>query len=614
MSDTTPAGAASPHQINAPGQPTPVYGAAGWRESDETRFEALLEAAPDSIVIVDTDGRIMIVNSQTERLFGYTKQELLGQTIETLLPESLRGIHTRHRAQYVAEPHTRPMGSGLDLVARRKDGSIFPVEISLSAIRTNDGMLFTSIVRDVTERKRAADELARQAEALRAQAAELEQAHDERARQAQLHASHLDTLIAFSQELLSTPTLDIVLQRAMSRALDLAHDAQCGAIYLYDTHNQRLALRASSGFAQLPDFSQPVDLGLIAGAFTTQRIQLASSAEECAELGQRFNGRRESQTPPFNLPAPPTGMLAIPLIARDEAVGVLVLLRLEGEGAFASEARTTLEGLANLAAAAILEEGSARTVATLSSRLAALEEQQRSLNERVSWAEVGMLQAARLAAVGQLAAAVAHEINNPLYAARNSLYLLEDDLPAELRESPYLGIARDQLARIARIIERMRDFYRPDRGEMSPYNINHLLEETIALAGLALRHSPIQMIFAPDAGLAEVVCNADQLRQVFLNLIINAGEAMPDGGTLTVRTSAGPTVAVVEIQDTGIGIPAGIRERLFEPFFTNKPNGTGLGLSISAHIVTQHGGQIEVESREGEGSTFRIVLPYQAGR
>jgi two-component system NtrC family sensor kinase len=98
---------------------------------------------------------------------------------------------------------------------------------------------------------------------------------------------------------------------------------------------------------------------------------------------------------------------------------------------------------------------------------------------------------------------------------------------------------------------------------------------------------------------------------VFLNMIINAGEAMPQGGTLTVRTSAGPAVAVVEIQDTGTGIPESIRRRLFEPFFTNKPNGTGLGLSISAHIVTQHGGQIEVDSREGHGSTFRIVLPYE---
>ena len=85
---------------------------------------------------------------------------------------------------------------------------------------------------------------------------------------------------------------------------------------------------------------------------------------------------------------------------------------------------------------------------------------------------------------------------------------------------------------------------------------------------------------------------------------------MPNDGTLTVHTEPGATVAIVEIRDTGIGIPEDVRARLFEPFFTNKPNGTGLGLSISPHIVTQHGGRIEVDSAEGHGSTFRVVLPY----
>jgi two-component system NtrC family sensor kinase len=610
MSDP-PKTSADAHQINAPGQPTPIFRAASLREMDASHFRALLEAAPDAIVIVDVDGRIMIVNSQTERLFGYTKQELLGQTIELLLPENLRAIHVHHRAAYVAEPRTRPMGSGLELTARRKEGQIFPVEISLSAISTPDGMLLTSIVRDVTDRKRAADELALQAVVLREQTELLEQAHDERAHQARLHAAHLNALIAFSQELLSAPSLDMVLQQAMTHALQLAPDAQSGAIYLYDSQHQRLALRASAGFTQLPGFSQPLDSGLVGGAFATRQVQLANSPDEWASLEQHFANSGEARPAAFGLAAPPSGMLAIPLVARDEAVGVLVLLRTLGTGAFASESRTTLEGLGNLAAAAILEEGSARAVAALSSQLADMEAQQRSLSERVSSAEAGMLQAARLAAVGQLAAAVAHEINNPLYAARNSLYLLEDDLPAELRDSPYLAITRDQLARIARIIERMRDFYRPDRGEMAPYDLNHMLEETIALAGLALRHAAIQMIFTPDTNLKIATGNAEQLRQVFLNMIINAGEAMPQGGTLTVRTSAGPAVAVVEIQDTGTGIPESIRRRLFEPFFTNKPNGTGLGLSISAHIVTQHGGQIEVDSREGHGSTFRIVLPYE---
>src|SRR5262249_55501944 len=163
--------------------------------------------------------------------------------------------------------------------------------------------------------------------------------------------------------------------------------------------------------------------------------------------------------------APPSGMITIPLLARSQAIGVLFLLRISGAGAFAVEAGATLEALANLTAAAISEERSVREAATLAGQLAHLEEQQRNMAARMTEAEAAMLQAARLAAVGQLAASIAHEINNPLYAARNSLFLLEEDLPVELRSSTYLGIAREQLARIAGIIERMRDFYRPQRGE-----------------------------------------------------------------------------------------------------------------------------------------------------
>ncbi len=313
----------------------------------------------------------------------------------------------------------------------------------------------------------------------------------------------------------------------------------------------------------------------------------------------------------LNLRDLPTGALVIPLVAHEQAVGVLLLMRNSGSGLFAAEAQATLEGLANLTAAAILEERSVRRAANLSSQLASLEEQQRVLTERLSSAEAAILQAARLAAVGQLAASIAHEINNPLYAARNALFLLEDG-PSEPRDAAnYLAIARDQLTRIAGIIQRMRDFYRPARGDLAPANLNQLLEDTLALAVFNTRHVAIEMIFTPDHTLPNVLCNADQLRQVFLNLVLNAIEAMPDGGTLTVRTIAGPTVAVIEIQDTGIGIPSDIRSHLFEPFFTNKPNGTGLGLSISAHIVTQHGGQIEVDSTENVGSTFRVVLPYK---
>jgi two-component system NtrC family sensor kinase len=684
----------------------------------EMTFQALLHAAPDAIVITDQQARIVILNHQAEQMFGYEQQALLGQPIELLLPERLRAAHAEHRKTFVGEPHTRPMGVGLDLTARRADGSIFPVEVSLSPLQTEDGLLITSVIRDISARTRVEralrDSQARLAGVLdiaedaiisidEAQKIQLfnqgaekifgytaqevmgqplnlllpsryhdshsryvglfaespevtrkmghrrevlglrkngqefpaeasisklsvgservftvilrditehKQTAEELERQVLRRTAHLNTLLTFSKELFTARSLDAVLQRALSHALALVPEAERGAIYLIEAQSERLALRASQGFTQLPQLSVPADLGILGLAFTTRSPQAVTSA---TEWRARFPSGADERDllPALGLPDAPSGALALPLVAYDQAVGVLLLLGEHEGGAFSAEVRLTLAGLANLTAAAILEEHNRQATATLSSQLADLEEQRRSMVERLNYAEAGMLQAARLAAVGQLAASIAHEINNPLYAARNSLYLLAEDLPPERQSSPYLTMASDQLTRIARIIERMRDFYRPTRGELGQYDLNTLLEETLALAGLNMQHGATQMIFTPAPDLPTVLCNGDQLRQVFLNLVLNAIEAMPEGGTLTVRTVRGPTVAVVEIQDTGIGIPDDIRAHLFEPFFTNKPNGTGLGLSISAHIVTQHGGQLEVESVVDQGSTFRVVLPYQ---
>jgi two-component system NtrC family sensor kinase len=743
-----------------------VEASSGQIPQGEAKFQNLLESAPDAIIIVDEAGKMVIVNHQAEVLFGYTCSELLGQTIELLLPENLRTLHVKHRANYVSEPRTRPIGSGYTLNARRKDGSQFLSEVSLSPLRTDHGLLITSVIRDITERTLAEAALRRQttfvkllqevaitanqatsvdvalqsaldqvcaytgwpighayfssyeddgleptklwhiddpdqfvsfrkqSEVLRfaagvglvgqvmlskkpawsvnpgadsqflraliasengiragfafpvlagdevvavleffsTEAAEPDEAlldvmaHVgtqlgrvvERVRSAEQlehqvarRTAHLDALLELSKDLLPARGLDKLLQRAMSHAMGLVPEASSGAIYLHDSATNRLAPRASSGFSQLPTPYVPATTGALGLAFTSRHTLAAHSADELVALTPQLTDEQKQQMlRALNLQDLPTGALVIPLVAHDQAVGVLLLMRNSGVGPFASEAQATLEGLANLTAAAILEERSVRRAANLSSQLASLEEQQRVLTERLSSVEAAILQAARLAAVGQLAASIAHEINNPLYAARNALFLLEDG-PSEPREAAnYLAIARDQLTRIAGIIQRMRDFYRPARGDLSPANINQLLEDTLALAVFNTRHVAIEMIFTPDHTLPNVLCNADQLRQVFLNLVLNAIEAMPNGGTLTVRTIAGPTVALIEIQDTGIGIPSDIRSHLFEPFFTNKPNGTGLGLSISAHIVTQHGGQIEVESTENVGSTFRVVLPY----
>lgn len=140
----------------------------------EALFRELLEAAPDAILLVNSEGRIVLVNAQTETLFGYNREELVGQPVEILIPDRVRRRHVAHRDRYVAAPITRPMGAGLDLTARRKDGTEFPVEISLSPMTTTDGTLIISILRDVTAQKRAAEKLQAQAQLLEAKVREMD--------------------------------------------------------------------------------------------------------------------------------------------------------------------------------------------------------------------------------------------------------------------------------------------------------------------------------------------------------------------------------------------------------------------------------------------------------
>jgi PAS domain S-box-containing protein len=233
-----------------------------------------------------------------------------------------------------------------------------------------------------------------------------------------------------------------------------------------------------------------------------------------------------------------------------------------------------------------------------------------------------LIQSEKLSALGRLAASVAHEINNPLQAIENYLTLVHEEMDSSQRRDKldrYLEVVEGELERISDIVRRMRDFYRPAHERLQPTDLGAVLDSVLGLSSKELEHRHITVERQDSGDLPLIQANPDHLKQVFLNLILNAADAMPAGGLLRVRASlcqdrlgvgGQPQPAVrIEIGDTGHGMPPEIQAHLFEPFFTTKEQGAGLGLSVSYSIIEAHQGQISVTSEEGAGTTFSILLP-----
>lgn len=307
--------------------------------------------------------------------------------------------------------------------------------------------------------------------------------------------------------------------------------------------------------------------------------------------------KADSRYVPTGTSTPLRSLMASPIQHEENRWGTLSV-QSAAPHAFSDDDERLLNTLAMQAALAIehahLHDGLKRAL-----------EQEKAMREQA-------IQSAKLAAMGRLLASVAHELNNPLQALQNALFLAKQDAGLHPQTRQDLEAASAEAESMAELISRLREAYRLAPGDHAqPESIAAILHDVLRLIGTYLRHSEISFEFESDPALPLVLCNRNQLRQVFLNLCLNAVEAMKGGGKLTVCTSYKSQRAevLVAITDTGIGIHPSTLSNIFEPFFTTKESGTGLGLSIVYEIVQNHNGKIEVESKAGVGTTFKVWLP-----
>jgi two-component system NtrC family sensor kinase len=259
--------------------------------------------------------------------------------------------------------------------------------------------------------------------------------------------------------------------------------------------------------------------------------------------------------------------------------------------------------------AAIIYDANGNDIATVGSFVDLRErlEMERALRRT----QEQLLQSEKLAAMGRLTSQIAHELNNPLYGIMNTLELLKTEVPPQSKRRKILEMALSETVRLCELLRKMLSFSKPDQEQRQPVDINTVIDEILLLHEKQLRENDIRIDAKFADGLGRVNASKNQLRQVFLNIVANARDAMANGGTLTVNTGSDGVNVIIEITDTGTGIKKEHIDKIFDSFFTTKGEvkGVGLGLSVCYGFIKDHDGDIVVKSEVGTGTTFVITLP-----
>lgn len=551
------------------------------REAAE-RLRAVVATAVDGIITIDETGVMETVNPAAERIFGYTIEEMTGRNVSMLMPQPYRGEHDGYLARYRATGERRVVGIGRELVGRRKDGTLFPMELAVSETVLDDRRFFTGIVRDITERKRAQEQ---ERDLIRENSAREAAERGEQRARFMASISHLLAASLDPEETLRQVAGLLVPSTADWCVIDLLRPSGEVETVQSVAWTPELEARLRRELAQYPRAENPahpltqvITSGMPKLIAVTDEV-LVSIARDTHHLAMlRALGHAST--------------VIVPLTSRGRTLGAVTLARSTARRAFS-------EGDLALA----VELGRRAGVAIENAELHAAEQHARTRAESATRARDHVL------------GIVAHDLRSPLSCIPLFARVLEaHELPQPALRA-LAGIKR-AVEQTESLIGDLLDVSRIEAGalrvEPEPVHVADLLREIDEPIGLKAHEQGIQWSVRCEPDHLWVEAEPTRVQQVLHNLLENALRFTSTGGQVELRVEAGDDEVIFVVADTGRGIPADALPHLFDRFYqtpATRPGGVGLGLAIARGIVEAHGGRIWVESEEGRGSTFRFALP-----
>jgi PAS domain S-box-containing protein len=608
-------------------------------ESDAL-LRSAVDASPNGMIMADGQGRIVMVNRQVERQFGYEHGELVGRALETLLPERYRSTHAGFRASFMANPHARPMGAGRELFALHKAGHEFPVEIGLAPVkRENQHFVIASVV-DITERRRAEERIRWLSLAVEQGPTSVVMTDLDgkieyvNPKFTEVTGYSLDDVRGKTPRILKSGHTPLETYRELWNSIttgrpwhgELLNKKKDGttywdAVWVYP-------IRDGSG-AVTRFLALKEDITARKGA----QAQLADTAARLQALMEHAHDGVSVISPSGVILEVNRRMAEIAGRSITDIVGHNIAEFTSAESAatkLAEFAEVVAHGTGQVLGVEILRPDSTKVLLDFALSTVDLAGERlvlalgRDVTEQRTL-EVQLRQAQKMEAIGRLAGGVAHDFNNVLTAVFGYVDLLREELPPDSSAHRDLAEVRKAAERAAGLTRQLLAFSRQQVLEPMVLELNELVIEFEKMLRRVIGED-VDLRLALDKKIGNVRADPGQLHQVIMNLVVNARDAMPTGGKLIIETSnadlseqyaelhqpvvAGPYV-MLAVSDTGMGMTPEIKARIFEPFFTTKERGkgTGLGLSTVYGIVKQSGGYIWCYSEVGRGTTFKVYLP-----